>query len=229
MRTCAFLCCSILLLLSAAEARAGTIELEFDFSGSTISLLGNLFTVPPNGSIGSGSAQISVPGGGIASPSPGLASLASFTLAATLDAPLTGANLDASAAVSQPAPAQGVLLPGLSTLVLIPPPLQASGTLDCAGIACGIVASALQVVFPFVFSGSIPIGTLMLGNLGVSGAATATALVPFSLDGLTGELQLVGTEVSRSFSAVPEPSTALLLAAGLAFTALGAGRPRLRA
>ncbi|HXK23726.1 MAG TPA: hypothetical protein VMS55_13725 [Myxococcota bacterium] len=72
----------LVLCLLAGSARAGQISVQFDFRGSTVSLLGGLIQVPPDGSVTAASGTLVASGLGSAAPVAGPAALQGFGMAA---------------------------------------------------------------------------------------------------------------------------------------------------
>lgn len=218
------LAAALFAVVTGSDARANSITIDFDFSGSSVSALG-LINIPPNGSILAASASLTIPGAGVVTPSAGAASFSNLFLQATIDANIFGAQVDGFVTASQIGAAAASLLPGLASVVVMPPAvLSVSASVDCAGLLCGLV----PITFPLTVMGPQTLAagfTLMATNLSVSGLAALTGMFALTFDGNEVTVNLVGTEVGRSFMAMPEPSTALLAGAGLA--ALAAGR-RLR-
>ena len=70
--------------LLAGSARADQFVIQFDFSGSSLSMLGGIIQIPPDGSITSGSAELVVSALGLATPMPsGYVALRNFAASAT--------------------------------------------------------------------------------------------------------------------------------------------------
>jgi hypothetical protein len=211
--------------LLAVQARADQFAIQFDFSGSSLSLLGGLLQIPPDGSITSASGQLNVGAAGLATPIPGgLFALQNFTAAAMVNAVTFGNTITGNVALNQVGPAvHGVLSAGLGNVVFAGTMhISQSGALNCAGPSCGILSlpAALTGV-QFVQLGSMPIA-----NLAAIGNALISGTFPITIAGFTGQLHLVGTEVSRVM--VPEPGSAGLVAFGLAGLAAWRGRRLLR-
>ena len=117
MRRIAPLIALLLLLGSAPAARAGQITIDFDLSGSSISILGGAIVVPPDGSITSAGTKLQVEGSSNANASAGPARLESLTLAGTISpTTLLGGAVTVSGGVnaSQTGSAAGVLNPALT-------------------------------------------------------------------------------------------------------------------
>ena len=69
-------------LLAAAPAGAAQIRIGFDFSGSSLSILGGIIEVPPDGSISAGSGAVDVEAPDLTNVQPGAAALVDFELGA---------------------------------------------------------------------------------------------------------------------------------------------------
>jgi hypothetical protein len=70
----------------AAGAKAGTLTVNFDFSGSSLEMLGGLINIPPQGSIQSASGSIDVSALGSATAVPGPGAFRNFAMALTINA-----------------------------------------------------------------------------------------------------------------------------------------------
>lgn len=190
------------LLLSAPMLRAGTVEVEFDLTGSTLSALGGNINVPPDGTITSGSMRMRLSGVGSMTVSPGPASFAAFSLGLTVDALLSGALVTGAASMTQNGVADGSLTTALVHMAATSPfRVSATGSFDCAGVGCSALGS-----FPVTFNGIQTIGppvTFALGSIDTPGQATASGTLLMMLGTHTAVLGVVGNEISRTF--VPEP------------------------
>jgi hypothetical protein len=212
--------------LLAVQARADHYIIDFDFSGSSLSLLGGIVQIPPDGSITSGSAQLVVSAVGIATPIPGgFVALRNFSAAATVNAITFGNTITGNVVLNQVDPgASGNLTAGLAN-AFFAGPMQVSqgGVLNCVGPSCDILS------LPTTLTGTqLPnLGNMPIANLAAVGNALISGTFAITIAGFTGQLQLVGTEVSRVF--VPEPGSAGLVAFGLAGLAVWRGRRLLRA
>lgn len=211
---------SLPLLLAATSARSGEIEITFDFTtATTVTAYGGQIKVPPQGSMFAGSGRLVVPGAWVIVASPGAARLENVSLGLTVNALTLGANVLGSLIANQTGMANGNLTAGLGKVNLTSPlALNATGGLDCGGNAavCSMLGN-----FALVFSGSqtiAPPASLELLNVNVSGGAQLKGRLALSFSGATAVVDLVGTEVSRTF--VPEPSAMAQL--GAAILALGA-------
>lgn len=213
-------------LLLAAPVRAATLSVEFDLTGSTVSLLGGVISVPPDGAVTVGGGRITFLADAFTQQAvAGPAQLEDFAFALSLDADLLGqAHVTGTVAGSQQGSAFASLGPALTQVSLLAPfQVLYTGTVQCAGTGCGALGT-----FPvFVGTPLTFLGALAVGNLASVGNATLQASLPFSLAGFTGVLHLSGAEVSRVF--VPEPSSFGLLGLGLAALAAGAARRHRRA
>lgn len=211
--------------LLAVEVRADQLSIQFDFSGSSLSLLGGIVQIPPDGSITSGSATLVVSAAGLATPIPGGAvSLYNFAAAATVNALTFGNTITGNVVLNQAGPpVAGTLSAGLGN-VLFGGPMQISqnGVLNCSGPSCAILS------LPAALTGVqlVALGSMPIANLAAIGNALISGTFAITLGGFTGQLHLVGTEVSRVL--VPEPSSAGLVALGLAGLAAWRGRRLLR-
>jgi len=205
--------------LASASARAGEVTIQFDFSGSTISVLGGILTLPPGGSITAASGSATFLANGPTLISAGPARLEALDLAATIDDDVLGqAHVTGDILVQQLAsPPAGALSVGLANAVFHDILLNVDVDANCVGAGCAFLAT-----FPLGIAGNFTAATLnaALGNLATPSAATLMAVVPFSLSGFSGVLNLVGSEVSRSFNPVPEPGTLGALSLGLVLLAL---------
>jgi hypothetical protein len=209
--------CTDLLWLSialaiATPAHAGTLSIDFDFTGSTVTLLGGVVTVPPDGSVHAGSGRIDfLADDGSQQAISGAAQMGNASLGVSLNKDLLGiALITGDVSGAQSGVAGGSLNAALTQVTLLSPlQILYTGTLQCAGTGCGAVGT-----FPVVINTVLSfLGGFNVGNLASTGNATLQATLPFSLAGFTGILQLSGVETSRTF--VPEPSTAALVALGL--------------
>jgi hypothetical protein len=211
MRKCA-LWAVLLAWVGAAPASAGQILIDFDFGGSSLSVLGGLISIPPDGSITSASGVVQVKGNGLTTISAGFAKLENLTFAATVNANTLSVLVTGNAAANQPGTAPGQLTAGL-TNILLPNPflLNMTGTIQCSGANCGLLGT-----FPINLTGpqAVTIGTLPIGNVGSLGLATINGSFSLTVGGFTAVLNLVGTEIDRTF--VPEPNSFGLVAMGLA-------------
>ena len=198
-----------LLAAFAGPARAVPIAIQFDFTGSTISMLGGLVQIPPDGSITSGSGTLIVSGAGLATPAAGPATLYSFQLAATVNASTFGNTITGNPTVTQIGGVGGMLTPSLTQAFFGPMQIALGGALGCTGPTCAILS------LPAVLGGTqfLALAPLPLGNLASVGNAFIDGTFAITFNGLTGSLHLVGAEVSRVV--IPEPHTAGLLALGI--------------
>jgi len=200
-----------LLAAFAGPARAVPIAIQFDFTGSSVSMLGGIVQVPPDGSINSASGTLIVTGAGLATPSPGPVLLQSFGLAASVNAVTFGNTITGNPSITQIGVAGGTLTPSLSQVVFgAPMQIALAGVLNCSGPSCAILS------LPAALTGTqlLNLAAMPIANLAAIGNAAIDATYAITLNGLTGSLHLVGTEISRVV--VPEPHTAGLLALGIA-------------
>ncbi|MDH5306479.1 MAG: hypothetical protein OEW02_04805 [Myxococcales bacterium] len=209
------------LLLAATRTRAGEIEIEFDLTGSSLSALGGLINVPPDGAITSGTARIRVPGAGAMTASAGPARLSDFALGLDVNADTGGAVVTGSAAMAQNGVASGTFTGMFTHLALTKPfPMLATGSFPCSGAGCTALGS-----FPLTFNGAQTIAppvNFTLGKIGTPGQATAKGTLLMKLGTHTAVLAVAGSEVSRTY--LPEPGwpwhAALVVASLLVFTRL---------
>lgn len=196
----------------AVPSQAGRIDIDFDFTGSSVSILGGTVNIPPDGQISSASGTIGVPGAGLvtASAGPG-AKFRDLTLDATLDATTLGVHLTGGAQATQLAAANGSLTGGLGNLVFGNAQLSLNVNVNCSGstAVCGALSLPIASSGPQVLA----LGTIPISGLGTAGAGFVSGAFSITLGGLTAVLNLVGTEVSRTY--VPEPHTFGLVAFGL--------------
>ena len=228
MRQLCSLLAALWLGLSGASARAGEVTIGFDFTGSTISLLGGILTIPPGGTITAASGNATFLATGLTQISAGPARLEALDVAATIDQNVLGqAYVTGNILAQQLAgPTWGQLSAGLGNAVFSNILLNVDVDAACTGIGCPFIGT-----FPINIAGNFTVSNLnaALGNLATLSAATLMANVPITLSGFSGVLNLVGSEVSRSFSPVPEPGTFGALSLGLvalAFVARAARRTR---
>jgi hypothetical protein len=201
----------VLSLFLAAGARAGIVTINFDFSGSSLSMLGGLVNIPPQGSIQSASGTVDVNAAGSATAIGGAAQLRNFQMAATVNAILFGNTITGNAGIVQLGGMAGNFAGGQLN-PLAPMQIQQSGFLGCTGPSCAILS------LPTTLNGTqaLAIAALPIANINNIGNAFISGDFGITFAGFTGMLHLVGTEVSRSFDPIPEPGTAALLALGLA-------------
>ncbi|HVN39462.1 MAG TPA: PEP-CTERM sorting domain-containing protein [Myxococcota bacterium] len=207
---------ALVLCLVAASARAGQISVQFDFRGSSVSLLGGLIQVPPDGSITAAGGTLVASGLGSAAPVAGPAALQGFGMAATLNALTFGNTITGNPSLTQLGGAGGSLTAGLAQVLFASPMHVAlAGAINCSGPSCAILS------LPRALTGTqlLTLAAMPIANLASVGNALINATYAITLGGLTGSLHLVGTEVSRSYAPVPEPHTAGLLAIGLTLLA----------
>ena len=96
-----------------------------------------------------------------------------------------------------------------------PMQIALAGAIHCSGPSCAILS------LPRALTGTqlLTLAAMPIANLASVGNALINATYAITLGGLTGSLHLIGTEVSRSYSPIPEPHTAGMLAIGLALLA----------
>jgi len=207
----------ILLLVRPEGARADAIEIEFDLTGSTISAVGGLINIPPDGTINAASMKLRVSGSGSLTPLPGPASIRSLGLDVTVFAPLLSATVTGFVMATQNGMAHGTLSALLGKFNLTDSLLvDASGLFDCTGALCGLFGT-----FPISINGTqtiTPPFGLTLNGLSTLGGAVAAGALALSLASQTAVVNLAGVEVARTF--IPEPSRVLQLAAAAALVAV---------
>jgi hypothetical protein len=223
MRRIAPLIALLLLLGSAPAARAGQITIDFDLSGSSISILGGVIVVPPDGSITSAGTRLQVEGSSNANASAGPARLRSLTLGGTISGTVLGAmTVTGGISASQIGSAAGLLNPALTLAAFGGTGvLSVNALINCTpGAACIVLgAFPISISGPQTFS---PFGSFQVGNINSVGNATLSGQLSVMLSGLTAVFNLAGTEISRTY--VPEPSTFSLL--GIALIGVAACRWR---
>jgi hypothetical protein len=216
--TCAVLA-ALWLGLSGAAARAGEVTIQFDFSGSTLTMLGGILSIPPGGSITAATGSATFLANGPTQISGGPARLEGLDVAATINQNVLGQALVTGDILAQQlaTPAYGQLSAGLGNAYFTNILLDVDVDANCVGAGCPFIGT-----FPLNILGTFTTANLnaVLGNLETLSAATLMATLPVSLSGFSGVLTLVGSEVSRSFNPVPEPGTFSALALGLVALAL---------
>jgi hypothetical protein len=215
---------SLSLVLScwlAAGASAGTLTVNFDFSGSSVEMLGGLVNIPPQGSIQSASGAIDVSALGSATAVAGPGVFRNFQMALTINASVLGNVITGNAAILQlTAGVPGLLNGGLNLLVpSAVMQIQQNGTIGCTGPSCAILS------LPTTINGTqaLSIAALPIANLNSIGNAAVNGSFDITFAGFTGVLHLVGTEVSRSW-VVPEPNSFALIGMGLVMLAASRAR-----
>lgn len=203
----------LLLLLTAPSAWAGSIHIDFDLTGSSASLLGGLLQLPPDGSITSASARVTVPGASLTEATSGSAQLSSLQLAATIDATVGGSvGIAGDFTAVQTGAGLGNLAGDLATLDIASILFEIDGTLDCVGGQCVALGT-----FPVSVTDSlvlfINLDPFVIGGLDTVGGGTLSGALAFNLGGNEGVATLVGQESGRSF--VPEPASGMLVGFGL--------------
>jgi hypothetical protein len=216
------------LLLAAPSARAGTITVDFDLTSSTVALLGGILNIPPDGSITAASAQVTVQGSNLTSPSAGAAQLSNLMVMATINGTVgSSVLLTGTFSGTQLGGGAGSLSGGLANLIVATLTLNVNGLVNCFGGLCGALGT-----FPISAVNSVSVltgfGSMGIGGLGTLGAATLNGLLPLTIGGNTMALSLVGQEVNRTF-VIPEPNTFALVGLGvLGLAGLGWRRTRPR-
>ena len=222
LRVARFSAIASLLLLLPSASHAGKITVQFDFTGSSVALLGGFITVPPDGAILAGSGQLDVKAGGIATPLAGAASLQNVSLAGTINKSGFGVNITGAFGATQPGTATGVLSNGKALLSFNPFLMNFTGFANCANTGTGTGCTVLGLPVTFTGPKTFTINSLAVSKLSTLGSAALSGTFTFTLGGFTAVLSLVGSEVSRTF--IPEPNTFGLLALGV--VALAATRRR---
>jgi hypothetical protein len=206
---------ALAILLAAPGARAGTITIDFDLSSSVISILGGIITIPPDGTVTSASATVSVNGSGITNPVAGAAAMTGLTLKATVDATVGGSVVITGGFTgTQVGSATGSLTGGLANLVVGTLTLGLTGGIDCFGGLCPAIGT-----FPIVITGLHAItgvNNIGVGGFGSLSAATLNAILNLTIGGNAAVINLIGSEVSRTFTpSVPEPNTFAMFGLGI--------------
>ena len=210
------------LLLSTGSARAGSVQIDFDFTGSSVQILGGIIGVPPDGTITAASASVTVPGSSQTSISAGSATLSNLTLAATISATvISQATVSGSVAANQVPGGSAMLTAGLANLIFNGVLVNVSAPVNCTstGPQCGFLGLPINLTGTFPLSGTFPIA-----SIGTPGNAVVSGAFPITASGISALINLVGVEVSRTF--VPEPNSASLLALGFIGLAAAARRAR---
>ncbi|MBW1685930.1 MAG: PEP-CTERM sorting domain-containing protein, partial [Deltaproteobacteria bacterium] len=190
------------------------MTIAFDFTATTVQLLGGTVNIPPDGAILAATGLLTVDATSLSSPTPGgSAVLSALVIDTSVAASPIGQSVTGSVTTTQNGTATGIVSPGLGNVELAADSLafDLSGGLDCAGPLCNLIGD-----FPVVLGGTETVaGIVSLAVLGLDtpGIAAVSASWGLNLDGLNGVFDLSGVETSRSF--VPEPSTASLLLLGL--------------
>jgi hypothetical protein len=208
-------------LLAASAGHAGAIDIEFDLTGSVVNTLGGRVTVPPDGTITAGTVRMRVPGAGAGTASAGPSRLSAFSMGLSVDALVSGASVAGTAMMAQNGIASGTLTGMLTHLAVTSPLLvSATGSFQCNGAGCAALGT-----FPVSFNGLQTVGppvNFTVNGLGASGQATARGTLLMRLGTRTAVLDVVGSEISRTF--VPEPGwawhAALLLGSAVVFARL---------
>jgi hypothetical protein len=204
---------SLVLLLATSSAGAGSIEIEFDLTGSSVSLLGGILLVPPDGQVTHAHVTLSVTGSDITTPAVGVARVRDLDVGATIDGTVGNSVLITGDFVAErSAGGTGSLASDLTTLSLTSLTLTLDGMLDCTGSQC-IALGTFPVSVVGVPVQPSSLDPWVVHGLGIQGAGTLTATLPFDLGGNAVLADLSGVETTRRF--VPEPSATLLAAAAL--------------
>lgn len=204
----------ILLLLASPPAEAGSIRIDFDLTGSFVSLLGGILEIPPDGDITTATARITVTGSDLTSPDAGDVQLSNLQLAATIDGTVGESVLiTGDFTASQIAGGKGSLANDLTTLSLVSLTLNLDGTIDCIGGLCAALGTFPASVMnsPVEPSG---LEAFAIEGLDTLGTGTLSGVLPFYLGGNEVFATLVGQETGRTFL-VPEPAANLSITASL--------------
>jgi hypothetical protein len=177
-------------------------------------MLGGILTIPPGGSITAATGSATFLANGPTLISAGGARLEGLAVAATINQNVLGQALVTGDILAQQvaSPVAGQLSAGLGNVFFTNIVLNLDVDADCTGVGCPFLAT-----FPLDIAGNFTAATVnaAVGNLATLSAATLMATLPVSVSGFSGVLTLVGSEVSRSFSPVPEPGTLGALSLGL--------------
>ena len=204
---------SLVLLLTAPSAGAGSIEIEFDLTGSSVSLLGGILELPPDGQVTHAHVTLSVTGSDITTPAAGVAGVSHLDVDATIDGTVGNSVLITGDFVAeQSAGGTGSLASDLTTLSLTSLTLSLDGTLDCIGSQC-IALGTFPVSVVGVPVQPSSLDPFVVHGLDIEGAGTLTATLPFDLGGNAVLADLSGVETTRRF--VPEADTAAFVGVGL--------------
>ena len=213
---------ALLTLGLASSTQAGTLSIDFDFSQSSVSMLGGVIAVPPDGSISASTATVTVPADGLATPMAGAAALQNLGVTATIDTNILGqAAVTGAVLANQVGTATGsLLLTGGTGNASFPGfQLALDAAVNCTGANCSFIGT-----FP-ILSVSTQTFTALLPIAGIAtpGAAAIDTAFSVTVGGVSALVTLVGSEVSRHY--VPEPNSSVLLGGGLvALIALGRAR-----
>jgi hypothetical protein len=207
---------ALAMLLLPAAASAGKLTVDFDFSGSSVSILGGLIDVPPDGSIGAASGQIDFFGAlGTATAQGGAAQIKNLALSGTFAKSTFGLDLSGAVGMTQGGVGAGGITGGLANASFNPFLIDLTGFANCAG-GTGCTVLGLPATFNGQKAVSIP--ALAVFNLNSIGNAMVSGIFTLTIGGFTAVLNLVGNEVGRTF--IPEPHTAGLMMLGVAGLAI---------
>jgi hypothetical protein len=205
----------VVVVFSACAVQADQIEITFEFASSTtVTSYGGQVQVPPQGTLTAADGLLIIPAGGPAWALAGASELRNANFALDVDALSLGANVAGDLAGTQVGTATGDLAAGLEEITLTGPlVLNLLGDLDCGGSIemCSLIGS-----FPVSVNGNqtIPSGGLfVLRDVNMIGQAELEGTLVLAYSGTTAVVDLVGTEINRTF--VPEPATLTGLAAGI--------------
>ncbi len=224
---------SLASLLGVATPATAEVQIDYDLSGSRITAFAGLVEFTPQlpGTNGAGAAlaRITLPGT-VEEPVDGPARLEDFALAdLAIDENLFDVvSIQGSASAIQLGGALGTLSGGNQMLVspVQPFAVGTEGDVVCTPAAyCDAIGT-----FPIDLAGfqSLSPISFELRNLDVPGRSTVSGQIELEIEGQRATVDLIGFETARRN--VPEPATALQLAAGiLALGGIGRARARRRA
>jgi hypothetical protein len=216
---------AVVLFLAATSARAGNITIDFDLTGSSVSLLGGILNIPPDGSITSASAQVTVQGSSATNATAGAAQITNLVLMATINGTVGGAvSITGGFTASQVGGGAGSLTAGLLNVNVSTITFNLNGLVNCFGGLCPALGT-----FPVSAVNSLSVltglGGFGIGGIGSLGAATLNAVLALSIGGNSAVVSLVGQEIGRTF--IPEPNSFALVGLGmLGLAGFGARRRR---
>lgn len=203
---------ALVLAGPASSSLAGALSIDFDFSQSSISILGGVIAVPPDGSVSASTATVTVSADGPTTPMTGAAALQNLGVTATIDANVLGqAAVTGSVSASQLGTAAGsLLLTGGTGNASFPGFLLAlNAAVNCAGSGCAFIGT-----FPILSSSAHTFtAALPIANIAAPGQAAIDTEFSVTLGGMSALVALVGSEVSRHY--VPEPDSFALLGGAL--------------
>jgi hypothetical protein len=207
------------LMISPSDARASSIQIDFDFTGeSFLSLLGGTIVTPPDGTFDTGFVRLQVEASDLTTPIPGGdVVLRQGEFEGTVVKNVAGAaDISGPYAGIQVGILNGTLAPGGTAADFIEDMFfDLDIALGCTGTGCDPLG------FPINVAGinALSFTTMSITGLDTLGTAKIEMSAPVLLDGVLGVLTLVGNETIRSV-VVPEPQTGTLVAMGLAVLAV---------